>query len=104
MQKTKIGHLTIINESLVIKREGKSIKLHRVKALMDFNGVKKGQKGGYVEKIENVEDLAWVGDEAKLYDDAKIGGLSQLRGCSELFHNAQLMGEVDVYGNCKFYG
>jgi acyl-[acyl carrier protein]--UDP-N-acetylglucosamine O-acyltransferase len=104
MQKTKIGHLGITKETLVINREGREILLHRIIALMDFQDVKKGQKGGFAEKIENVQDLAWVGGDAKIYDYAIIGGLSRITGCTELFNKAEIMGEVDVNGDCKIYG
>lgn len=104
MKKTKIGHLGTTNEVKMIQYNGKEITLHRIKALMDFRDIKKGQLGGFVQHIENIQDLAWVGDDAKLYGKAIIQGFSQLSGQAELFDNAQLHGEVDVNGNCKIFG
>ena len=44
MKKTRIGHLGITNETLVINREGREVLLHRIVALMDFQDIKQGQK------------------------------------------------------------
>ena len=35
--------------------------LHRIEALRDFSDVKKGDKGGYIEKEENLSKEAIVG-------------------------------------------
>ncbi len=47
-------------------------KLFRIKALIDFGNVKAGEKGGYIEKEENLSQCgnAWV------YGDAEVYGIS----------------------------
>ncbi len=62
--------------------------LYRIEALKDFNGVKAGSLGGYIESEDNlshddnawisgnarVGDDAWVGDNARVYSNAWVGG------------------------------
>lgn len=52
------------------------IKLFRIKALVKFGDVKKGELGGFVEKEENLEHYgnAWVYGDAQVYGDAKVSG------------------------------
>lgn len=49
-------------------------KVYRVQALKDFNDVKQGDKGGYIESEDNLSfkdgDVSWV------YDDAVVHGKS----------------------------
>ena len=46
--------------------------LHRIEALKDFGDVKAGDKGGWIEKEENLshQDSAWVYGEACVSDSA----------------------------------
>lgn len=48
--------------------------LYRIEALRDFGNVVKGDKGGYIEKEENLsqDDNAWVYGNARVYGDAKV--------------------------------
>lgn len=50
-----------------IEVDGKT--LYRIEALKDFSNVKKGDKGGFIEKEENLSHLgnAWVYDDAKVF-------------------------------------
>ena len=52
------------------------IKLFRIKALVKFGDVKKGELGGFVEKEENLEHYgnAWVYGDAQVYGNAKVSG------------------------------
>ena len=51
-------------------------KLFRIKALIDFEDVKAGELGGYVEKEGNVsqDGNAWVYDNAWVSGDARVCG------------------------------
>lgn len=51
-------------------------KLFRIKALIDFEDVKAGELGGYVEKEGNVsqDGNAWVYDNARVSGDARVCG------------------------------
>lgn len=65
------------------------ITLHRVKALKDFDDVKKGELGGYVESERNLSQAGncWVYGNARVYgnawvyDNAKVCGDAMI--CSD---------------------
>ena len=50
--------------------------LYRIEALKDFNDVKQGDKGGFIENEKNLSqsDDCWVYDNAEVYGNGKIGG------------------------------
>lgn len=52
------------------------IELFRIKALISFGNVKKGELGGYVEKEENLSHYgdAWVSGNAVVYGNAWVSG------------------------------
>ena len=56
--------------------------LYRTEALMDFRDVKKGDKGGFIEKEENLsqEGDAWVSGDAWVYGDAEVSGNAEVSG------------------------
>ena len=60
--------------------------LHRIKAVCDFNDVKVGQLGGFIESEANLshEGNAWVYDDAKVYDDANVYGYASICGDAEV--------------------
>ena len=60
--------------------------LHRIEALKDFGNVKKGDKGGFVEKEENLSQYSdcWVYDDAKVYGNAKVCGNTEVCGNREV--------------------
>ena len=68
-------------------------KLHRIRALRDFNDVKAGDLGGFIEKEENLshEGNRWVYNNAKVYDNAEICG------------NAEIHGNAEIYGCAVIY-
>lgn len=63
-------------------------KLYRIQALKDFNGVRSGDIGGYIEKESNLSqyDNAWVYGNAQVSDDA------QVYGNARVFCNARVYG------------
>ena len=48
--------------------------LHRIKALRDFNGVKAGDLGGWVESEDNLSqyEKCWLCDNARVYGNARV--------------------------------
>ena len=58
------------NESVILNDK----TLYRIRALVDFNDVKAGDLGGYIEKEENLSHYgnAWVYDNARVCDNARI--------------------------------
>ena len=79
--------------------------LYRIKSLKDFGNVKKGDKGGFVEKEENLSQSGdcWVYDNAKVYNNAKVFDYADIYGNAEVFGNAIVSGNARVYGNVKVY-
>ena len=79
--------------------------LYRIKSLKDFGNVKKGDKGGFVEKEENLSQSGdcWVYDNAKVYNNAKVFDYADIYGNTEIFGNAIVSGKARVYGNAKVY-
>ncbi len=63
-------------------------KLHRIRALRDFNDVKAGDLGGFIEKEENLshEGNCWVYNNAKVYDNAIIYGNAEIYGCAVIYN------------------
>ena len=48
--------------------------LYRIEALRDFSDVKKGDKGGFVEKEDNLSQSGdcWIYDDAMVYGKARV--------------------------------
>lgn len=104
--------------------------LHRIKALRSFNGVKRGNLGGYIETEYNLSQKGncWVYGNAKVYgnacvlDDAVVGGYAEvfgnariygtatIHGCAKVCNNADIHGDSMIYdhavvaGNTSVYG
>ena len=85
--------------------------LYRIEALRDFAGVKKGDKGGYVEKEENlshkgncwVYDNAWAFENAWVSDNARVSDNSCVFGNAWVLGNARVLGNTWVLGNARIY-
>ena len=80
--------------------------LHRIKALKDFNDVRKGDLGGYIEKEENLshEGNCWIYDNANVFDDAWVFGDAQVYGDACVSNNAQVYGDACVSNNAQVFG
>ena len=50
------------------------VVLHPIQALKNFGGVKKGDRGGYIESYSNLSQKGncWVGGEAKVYGGSEV--------------------------------
>ena len=92
----------LTDEILVVN--GKT--LYRIKALKDFSDVKKGDKGGFVEKEINLSQYGdcWVYDDAMVYDNAEIYGDAVVRNNAKVWMDAKVSGNAQVYYNAKVYG
>ena len=80
--------------------------LHRIKALKDFNDVRKGDLGGYIEKEENLshEGNCWIYDNANVFDDAWVFGDAQVYGDARVSNNAKVCDNTQVYGDARVFG
>ena len=104
--------------------------LLRIIALKDFADVKKGDKGGLIEKEENlsqegdcwvyedavicenayvfgsaiVSAYAKVSGDARVYGKAKLYDSARVFDCAEVYENADVGGCTQIYGEAKVYG
>lgn len=86
--------------------------LYRIEALKDFSNVKKGDKGGFIEKEENLSHLgnAWVYDNAKvldcaqIYDNAKIANNATVCITAKVFDNAMVYNNAIIEDAAQIYG
>ena len=87
-----------------IEVDGKT--LYRIEALKDFLNVKKGDKGGFIEKEENLSHLgdAWVYDDAKVFDNSVIFTNARIRNNTKVYGNAKIGGNVTIANNAKIFG
>ena len=74
--------------------------LYRIEALKDFNDVKKGDKGGF---IENEKNLSQRGD-CWIYDNAKVLGEAMVCCNAKVYGNAWVFGNARIYGNAIVRG
>jgi len=97
--------------------------LHRIQALRDikddeeeirerFKTIKKGEKGGWIEKEDNLcqcdegfcSGSAWVLDEAIVYGNARVYGNAKIFDKAEVFGKARIYGNARVFNNAKISG
>ena len=73
--------------------------LHRIKALRDFNNVKAGDLGGWVESEDNLSqyEKCWLCDNAIVYGDAIVCNNARI------YDNAIVYGDARIYGNAIVY-
>lgn len=80
--------------------------LHRIEALKDFSDVKKGDKGGYIEKEENLSQSGdcWVYHDAVVCGDAVVYCDAKVYGTAMVYDNAIIYGYAKVYGKAEVFG
>ena len=74
--------------------------LFRIKALVSFGDVAKGELGGFIEREDNLDQSgdAWVCGNAQVFGNARVYGNAQV------FGNARVYGDAKVFGNAKVCG
>ena len=82
------------------------VTLRRIKSLIDFSDVKKGELGGFIEKEENLSHGgdARVYGNAMVYGDARVYGNAMVSGDAWVSGNAMVYGDARVYGNAMVSG
>lgn len=72
--------------------------LYRIEALIDFGNVKKGDKGGFIERENNLSQNgdAWIYGDAKIYDNAWIYGNARIYGNAKIYGNAEISGKIKI--------
>ena len=87
-------------------------KLFRIKALVAFGNVEKGELGGFIEKEDNlshggnawVYGDAWVSGDAQVSGDARVYGNAWVSGDAQVSGNARVSGDAQVSGDARVYG
>ena len=81
-------------------------KLFRIKALVAFGDVEKGELGGFIEKEDNLshDGDAWVSGDAWVYGDARVYGGARVSGDARVYGDAQVSGNARVSGDAWVYG
>lgn len=78
--------------------------LKRIRSLKDFDNVKKGQYGGYVESERNLSQKGscWVNGLACVYEDALVCEDAMVSGSSIISGKAIIGGSASAsrYGGC----
>nr|DAI16965.1 MAG TPA: Putative transferase, nesg, ydcK, Structural Genomics.38A [Caudoviricetes sp.] len=67
------------------------VQLFRIKALISFSGIGKGEVGGYIASEKNLSQYgnAWVSGDARVYGNARV------YGDAEVYGNAWVSGDAD---------
>ena len=81
-------------------------KLFRIKALVAFGDVEKGELGGFIEKEDNLshDGNAWVYGNARVFGNARVSGNARVFGNARVSGNAQVSGDARVSGNARVSG
>lgn len=92
--------------------------LHRIVAIRDFSYIQAGEKGGWIEKEDNlshegncwISDNAIVCDKACVYDNAKVAGNAHIEKCGQVSGeafvgvNARITDYASVYDDAHVTG
>lgn len=79
--------------------------LFRIRALKNFNDVKKGDLGGFVQGGHNLshEGQAWVYNNAKVFGNAQVYDNASIRNEAKVGYNAKVSGFAHICGQAKIY-
>jgi hypothetical protein len=103
------GHNNKKNKKYKITKETIELyggkKLYRIEALKNFGDIKKGDKGGWIEKEDNLsqDGNAWVYNDAWVFDNAHIFGNARVYDGAKVYGNAQVYGNARIYGGACVY-
>lgn len=80
--------------------------LHRIQAVRDFDNVKTGDLGGWIEKEENLshEGNCWIDGDAKAYDNALVYDDAHIFGNALIYGNTMVRGNALVSDNVQICG
>ena len=84
----------------------RGVTVKGIVALRDFGDVKAGDKGGFLEKEENLshDNDCWVCDEARVYGEARVYDEARVYGEAQVYDEARVYDEAQVYGVAQVYG
>ena len=81
-----------------------SLVLYRIICTVAFENINVGQKGGYIEKEDNLSGNAWVFGDARVSGNAEVSGNARVSGNAEVSGNARVSGNAEVSGNAWVFG
>lgn len=101
MEITMNKKFELTNES----KEYLGVTLYRIRALKDFDGVKIGDLGGFVEKEGNLSQKGdcWIYDNAMVFNDAKVYNRAKIFNDAKVCDNAQIYGDVIIYDHASVF-
>ena len=79
--------------------------LHRIRALKDFDEIKKGDLGGYIEKEINLSQHGhcWIYDNACVYGDAEVRDRALVMNHAHVFGKVKILDSSRVGGYAKIF-
>ena len=91
-----------MNKKYRMKREG---ALYRIYAVRSFSDVEVGQKGGLIEKENNLahDGDCWVYENTCVYGNAFVYDNAQVSGDARVFGDAQVAGNARVCGYARVF-
>jgi len=78
--------------------------LYRIELTEDCIWGKAGTKGGFIEKVSNLLDDAWVSGNAHVYGNAYVSGNAWVLGNAQVYGNAHVSGNAQVFDNAWVSG
>ena len=97
----KLTEETRVNEA--------GVTLHRIMATRDSRHAKAGEKGGFVEREDNLGGEAWVDNNAEVWGEAFVYCYAYVSGNARVYGNAQVYdyawvgADARVYDNARIY-
>ncbi|WP_375609493.1 MULTISPECIES: hypothetical protein [unclassified Bartonella] len=81
------------------------INLYRIRALKDFDDIKAGALGGFIEKEVNLshDGNCWVYDEACVYGHAHVYEDATVFSYTRIYGRAKVCGSACIYSHAKVY-
>lgn len=80
------------------------ITLYRVVLVKKCEHGHIGQKMGWIEKEENLQEDAMVYDNAMIFGNAHVYGNAKVYDAAQVYGEARIYGNAKVYDNAKVYG
>ena len=93
----------LIDKENTIEFEGRT--LHRIRALRNFNDVKAGDIGGFVESEWNLsqEGNCWIYDDAICMDSASVCDNAKMYNRSCMYNYSRMYDNSEMYDNSRMY-
>ena len=81
------------------------VQLFRIKALISFSGIEKGEVGGYIASEKNLSQSgdAWVYGDARVYGDAWVYGDAEVSGNARVYGNADYIVFKNTWSSGRYF-